>query len=117
MANNRFPAPPRNFDDQLEAFISYLKQSKTTLVGVEIKQLETDLKSQREERQKDQEAERTYELIHRKFMEGQAERYRRFATALQVVRAANRHNHEVMGALEQFKRRGARPSRKKDPVK
>ena len=100
----RVPVPPRNFDDQLEAFVSFVKQGKITLMGVETKQLEADLKAQREQKQKDHEAERQYEQIHRKFLEDQAERYQRFGTALQVVRAANRGNEDVLRAMEQFKR-------------
>lgn len=110
---SRVPVPPRNFDEQLESLIAFLKQAKTTLVGVDPKQLESDLKAQREERQKDNDAERQYEQIHRKFLESQADRYRRFGIAVQVLRAANRHNADVLAAMEQFKRTRAAASVKK----
>ncbi len=110
---SRVPVPPRSFDDQLESLIAFLKQSKTALVGVDPKQLESDLKAQREERKKDHDAERQYEQIHRRFLESQAERYRRFGVAVQVMRAANRHNADVLAAMEQFKRPRTATSAKK----
>ena len=101
---SRIPVPPRNFDVQLEAFLSFLDQNKITLIGVQPKQLAADLTAQRGQKQKDYEAKRQYQQIHRKFQEEQAVRYKRFGTALQVVRAANRGNEDILQAMEQFKR-------------
>ena len=92
---SRISVPPRTFDQQLESFIAFIKENKITLIGVETKQLESDLKTQREQKQKDNEARRQYGQIHRKLLEDQAVRYARFGTAVQVVRVANRHNEDV----------------------
>ena len=109
---SRISVPPRTFDQQLESFIAFIKENKITLIGVETKQLESDLKTQREQKQKDNEARRQYGQIHRKLLEDQAVRYARFGTAVQVVRVANRHNEDVLEAMEQFKRPRSRPGAK-----
>jgi lysyl-tRNA synthetase class I len=109
---SRISVPPRTFDQQLESFIAFIKENKITLIGVETKQLESDLKTQREQKQKDNEARRQYGQIHRKLLEDQAVRYARFGTAVQVVRVANRHNEDVLEAMEQFKRPRSRSGAK-----
>ncbi len=95
---------PKTFDDQLEAFVAFLKANKISGIGIDAKQLEADLKDQRTEKQADLDAERSYRTIHRAFLEHQTERYARYMTAVNVVRAANRGNQSALKALAQFKR-------------
>lgn len=104
---------PKTFDDQLEGFVSFLKANKISGLGIDVKQIEADLKAQRAQRQADLEAERTYKTLHRTFMEDQSGRYSRYITALSVLRAANRDNASALKGLAQFKRpRAGKPAAK-----
>lgn len=115
MATKVTSGVPKTFDEQLEAFISFLKTNKISGLGIDIKQMETDLKTQRDSRQRDLEAQRQYERIHREHLVGQSDRYARYMTALSVVRGAYRKDQSVLRSLEQFKR--PRTSRTPKPKK
>jgi hypothetical protein len=95
---------PKQFDEQLEALVTYIGQKGWTITSLDVSELHADLAQQRGDRQKDLDLVRQAGEFRQAFLAGQTERYRRFMRALEVLRAAHRDDPEVQKALEQFKR-------------
>lgn len=117
MAGKRPISVPRNFDDQAASFASRIKsEGWDKKHGIDLKTLDADVKAQREGKQKDEELAQAAKKFHNAFLVEQADRYQRFMTALEIVRAANRTRPEVLKTLSSFKRPTGTPRPKKPPV-
>lgn len=92
-------------DQQLDGFCSYLKEVGWNLTGVSLRDLQTDLRIQREQRQRLVDLRKQLESAQREFLTTQGERFGRFMKALCVARAAFRDEPEVLARLDAFKRR------------
>jgi hypothetical protein len=102
---NRPPSVPRNFEEHLSGLIGRIRtEGWDKKHSLDTKTLETDLKAQREDRQRDQELEQSYKQHHRQFLGDQAERYQRYMKSLQVLRAVYRDEPAVLRSLDLFKR-------------
>ncbi len=112
---NRPHSVPRNFDDHLAALIARIKaEGWDKRHNLDVKTLESDLKLQREGKQKDQEQEQLFKQSHRRFLGEQSERYQRYMKALTVLRASYRDQSDVLRSLDSFKRSSG-PRAKKTP--
>ena len=102
---NRPSSVPRNFDENLSALIARIRaEGWDKKHSLDVKTLDADLKTQREDRQRDQELEQSYLQHHRQFLGEQADRYQRFMKTLQVLRAVYRDQPAVLQSLALFKR-------------
>lgn len=111
---SKTPSVPKNFDDQLAALVGRIKsEGWDKKHGLDVKELDKDLQSQRGERQKDSELEQAYKKFHTTFLADQAARYHRFMTAVSVLRAAYRGDPAVVKSLAAFKRPASRSTPKK----
>ena len=106
--------PQKTFDDQLERLVAHMKTGKLSLPGVDIKDLEADLKAQRDEKQADMELLARYEAAHQRFLVAQSERYARYMKAVKILRAAHIDDPAELRGLDQFKR--PRSSKKAEPT-
>ena len=118
---HRPPSVPRNFDEHLSALIARIRaEGWDKKHSLDVKTLDADLKTQREDRQRDQELEQSYKQHHRRFLGDQADRYQRYMKTLQVLRAVYRDDASVLRSLDLFKRpsgpRGPRAPREKKPI-
>src|SRR5262249_36267953 len=108
MPNKRPSSVPRTFDDLLAAFNARTaSEGWDSKHGINLPQLESDLKHQRTGHHKDQELRQAYELYHHTFRDEEAERYHRFMSALEIIRSAYRRNPEVLKSLSVFKRQSS----------
>lgn len=108
MPTTPYVGVPRDFDDQLEALITYIQQQGWTITGLDEGRLAEDLVQQRADRQRHFDLERQMASFRQAFLAAQSERYARYMQALEVLRAAHRNDPEVQKALAQFKRRSRR---------
>lgn len=111
MSNKRIASVPRTFAEQLAAFVTRAKaEGWAKKNGIDVSTLDTDAQFQQAEKQKRMELDQEMRQFKKKFRADEAARYRRFRTALDVIRSAYQEQPEVIDSLMAFKRplRGAR---------
>ena len=96
--------PPKTFDDDLASLVRLYKDKKWSFSNVDAKQLEKDVKDQRDARTAYTAAERAWEKQSHDFAVAQAARHARFSSALGTAREAFKHDASVQKELGPFKR-------------
>lgn len=110
----KIPPVPSNFDDQLAALITRIKQEGwDQQFSIDVKSMETGLKAHRSAKSKDAELRQVYVQHHKGFGIDRLALYRQFVESLGVLRAAHVNQPEVLRSLEVFKRKGGGSRRKK----
>jgi hypothetical protein len=71
---------------------------------VDLDQLETDVEAQRAERVELDKAQGEHRAQRERFAQAQDARYRRYASALAVIRSAFRNDEAVLAEIGRFKR-------------
>jgi hypothetical protein len=114
MATKRASSVPKDFDDQLAAFVTRVKADGWDQKhSLDVKTLDNDLKLQRRDKDKHAELRQTFDKFHVAFISDQSDRYQRFMTSLEIVRAAYRNDADTLKSLSPFKRnQGSRTGRK-----
>jgi hypothetical protein len=114
MATKRATSVPKNFEDQLAAFVTRAKADGwDQRYGLDVKTLDNDLKLQRRDKDKHAELKLAFEKFHVALAGDQSDRYQRFMTSLEIVRAAYRNDPDTLKSLAPFKRnQGNRSGRK-----
>ncbi len=97
--------PSRNFDDTLDAFVRLVASSNWSFPGVDLAQLEADVREQREERAALAAVRAETARKEADFAQRQHARFNRFAAVLNAARGAFRQDPAVLAQLDQFKRR------------
>ena len=111
MTSKRPSSVPRTFAEQLAAFVARAAVEKWgKMHGLDVATLEADRKAQAQEKQKYMEQDQEHRQFGKKFRADQAARYRRFTTAVGVIRAIYKNQPEIIESLKPFKRpfRGSR---------
>lgn len=115
MSSKRIASVPRTFAEQLTAFVARAKaEGWARKNGIDVATLDTDGQLQQAEKQKRIELDQEMRQFKKKFRVDEAARYRRFRTALNVVRSAYQEQPEVIDSLVAFKR-PSRSARMKAP--
>jgi hypothetical protein len=105
--------PSRSFDDTLDAFVRLVASANWTFPGIDLAQLQLDVKEQRAERLALSGLRSETARKEAEFAQRQHARFNRFSAVLNAARGAFRHDAAVLAQLEQFKRRAT----SRNPVK
>ncbi|MCC6521559.1 MAG: hypothetical protein IT373_02760 [Polyangiaceae bacterium] len=104
MAPKKTYYPPKTFDDDLANLAALFQQKGWAFSGVDTAQLGTDAAGQRTERSAHDALEIQWNKLHEAFGIAQAQRYERFAAALNAARGAFRNDKSAQAELAKFKR-------------
>ena len=100
--------PSKSFDDDLVALVDLYEKGRWVFSGVDLDQLRSDARLQREERLAHDAAEAAWLKQKREFEVSTEARYQRYSAALDAPRGAFKHDKGVTAQLEKFRRRGGR---------
>ena len=104
--------PSKSFDDDLVALVDLYEKGRWVFSGVDLDQLRTDARLQREERLAHDAAEAAWLKLKREFEVSTESRYQRYSAALDAPRGAFKHDKGVTAQLEKFRRaRGRKQTR------